>query len=283
MPLAHDPATDPVPDLPPLPTGTFCPECGYDLRGSTSPRCPECGFQLQPLRTVESQIPWAYRRELGWFRAYWRTTWRVIRRPKRFCLEMSRPVSFADSQSFRWITLLHAYVPALLGALAWVASRYARGRPLSEGDWWALGGLLLWVLLMLAALPGLASYFFQWRKLSIEQQNRAIALSYYAWAALPAVPIGLLVLLLGFELYRPPWGSTTTDALFTAAAILPLFGLFDVYVKLNTFAAQIAHETALRRFLRMGLLWMLSVLLGLLLAVVLLVPFYLLVIFHSLR
>ena len=62
-----------------------------------------------------------------------------------------------------------------------------------------------------------------------------------------------------------------------------VFGLFDAYVKLNLFAAHIAHESGLRRFLRMALLFTLSVLLGLLFAVFLLVPFYLLVIFHSLR
>ena len=53
------------PDLPPLPEGIYCLDCGYDLRGSTSARCPECGFSLELLRTGESQIPWAHRRELG--------------------------------------------------------------------------------------------------------------------------------------------------------------------------------------------------------------------------
>ncbi len=45
---------------------------------------------------------------------------------------------------------------------------------------------------MLAALPGVASYCFRPRRLSVEQQNRAIALSYYAWAPLAAAPLMLL-------------------------------------------------------------------------------------------
>ncbi len=107
--------------LAPLPEGLYCPDCGYDLRSLTSTRCPECGFGLEAVRAGESQIPWTYRRELGRFRAYWKTVWLVLRWPKQFCLEVARPVSYRDSQSFRWMTVAHAYAAVLAGSAAWAA------------------------------------------------------------------------------------------------------------------------------------------------------------------
>ncbi len=78
----------------------FCQDCGYNLRGLTGARCPECGHSLETIRALESQIPWVYRKEQGWFRAYWRTVWLVMFRQRRFCEEMARPVSFDDAQRF---------------------------------------------------------------------------------------------------------------------------------------------------------------------------------------
>ena len=70
-----------------MPEGVHCLECGYDLRGSTSPCCPECGFALELLRASESQIPWTHRRQLGFWRAYRRTVWMVTFRGRKFCAE----------------------------------------------------------------------------------------------------------------------------------------------------------------------------------------------------
>lgn len=33
------------------PDGSVCTHCGYDLRGTGSPRCPECGRLVPPRRT----------------------------------------------------------------------------------------------------------------------------------------------------------------------------------------------------------------------------------------
>ncbi|MEK7756598.1 MAG: hypothetical protein AAB385_05250, partial [Planctomycetota bacterium] len=103
-----------VDPLPEIRQDLFCQACGYNLRGLTGNRCPECGGSLDGVRSLVPQIPWMYRKEIGWFRAYWRTVWFVMVRQARFCDEMARPVSFRDSQLFRWMTVLLVSIPSAL-------------------------------------------------------------------------------------------------------------------------------------------------------------------------
>ena len=184
------PMAEPTPDTArsPIPVGVYCPDCGYDLRSSTSDRCPECGFALDVLRTRESLIPWSHRQQLGWFGAYWKTVWQVARRPKKFSLEMLRQVSYADSQSFRWVTLLHAYLPILAASIAWLAVKCVTGRG-GSGTVFIFAHVQFSALWLLVLLPGAGSYGFQLPGLSVDHQNRAIALSYYAWTPLAFMPL----------------------------------------------------------------------------------------------
>jgi len=39
---------------------TYCPACGYDLRGAANQRCSECGANVG--RGISSRIPWVQRR-----------------------------------------------------------------------------------------------------------------------------------------------------------------------------------------------------------------------------
>jgi len=266
----------------PLPVGIVCPDCGYDLRGSTSARCSECGFALDVLRVRETLIPWSHRRELGWLRAYWKTVWLVLRYPKRFCLEMARPVSYADSRSFRWVTTAHAYLPILTMSTLWCTFVYVKG--LGGGEWlyWLHGSLQVWALLFLVLLPGLASYFFQPRTLTVEQQNRAIALSYYAWAPLAFTPLALLVYIPRVLLWTSR-GSVREDALRVVSGLIPLaLGAF-AYLSLVGLAKRTLRQKGWTGFVRQAMLELLSVALALLLVLIPLGAFYLLVIYDSLR
>lgn len=92
----------------------FCPQCDYSLRGLSSERCPECGFAVPEVLAGESVIPWIHRTTLGFWRAYWRTVWMATFRQRRLRNVMARPVSFAESQKFRWVTILFAYLPLVL-------------------------------------------------------------------------------------------------------------------------------------------------------------------------
>ena len=192
--------TPPIPAVASLPTisqDLFCQTCGYNLRGLTGNRCPECGGSLDGVRSLIPRIPWGYRKELGWWRAYWRTVWFVMFRQARFCDEMARPVSFRDSQSFRWVTVLLVGIPDLLPILAyyltWKAQPFHNEleSQLLAAGWPLLIPYLCW-LLFLAAATGVPSYFFHPKDIPIEQQNRAIALSYYACGPLAFLIIPLL-------------------------------------------------------------------------------------------
>ncbi len=195
-----DTAAAPTPQSTAIPDDLFCPQCGYNLRGLTSDRCPECGHSIEGVRPLTSGIPWVHRKQLGSFRAYWKTVWLVMFNQKRLCDEIAHPVSYADSQSFRWITILHAYLPVLLVTVAYgmflpailLVHWFLDGR---LQDVCPRAGLHLCFVLFLAASTGVPSYFFQPRGVLVSLQNRAIALSYYASAPLALTFVPVLALM----------------------------------------------------------------------------------------
>ena len=181
----------------------YCPDCGYSLRGLTSARCPECGLLLDFIESDTPIIPWERRADSDWFRAYWQTVRLVVLRRSVFCRAFYSPVSYAHAQAFRWVSMLHVYIPLLLwlGVVQYV---YPNMLPMvaDETGWWFVVFVCGCVLLALLALTGIPSYFFQPRYLSVKQQNRAIALSYYgcaplALAAPMLIALGVLAVLGG--------------------------------------------------------------------------------------
>ena len=200
------PDTQPKVTVDPLPTiaqDLFCQTCGYNLRGLTGNRCPECGGSLDGVRSLVPQIPWVNRKETGWFRAYWRTVRFVMFRQASFCDEMARPVSYSDCQSFRWVTLLSVALPSLFPPLVLYLTREpqpfrfsnnlvsASSAAIAAG--WPLLVFYVCCLLFLAAATGVPSYFFHPRDIPVEQQNRAIALSYYACGPLVFLTLPILM------------------------------------------------------------------------------------------
>lgn len=181
-------AQRPAQNATPYPDDLYCPECGYSLRGLTSARCPECGLSLEFIRSDAPLIPWERRRQLGRLRAYWQTVFQVLFRTKRFCRASCRPVSHPDAQRFRWVTILHVYLPALavLPVAHWANPNMLRDA-VEETSGWFVTLVGAWVLPTLLVLTGLPSYLFHPRRLTTAQQNRAVALSYYGTA-----PLGLL-------------------------------------------------------------------------------------------
>jgi len=220
-----------APSLPAIEFDVFCQECSYNLRGLTGDRCPECGDSLAGLRSRVSGLPWTHRREAGRLKAYWKTVYLVVFRRKRFCSEMIRPVDYADGQRFRWVTILHVIVPVVV-FLATLAVR-PRGRlffltHLNELSGavraslpWSLLVFPVLCILFLAGGTGIPSYFFHPRELPVELQNRAIAMSYYAQAALAfaIVPLGCLI---AASALPPPFEPSATWLICFAAA---LFGV----------------------------------------------------------
>jgi hypothetical protein len=166
----------------------YCPACGYNLRGLPEYRCPECGGEFDVGELVVSQIPWAHRRVLGRFRAYWKTVLMVMFNNRRFCQETAGPVSYGDSQSFRWVTVLHIYFPLAVLTFAYYVLG-ERSLYVVLGDVWQTVGLHITLLLTAGVATGFPSYFFHPRSIPVERQNRAVALSYYACGPMAWTPL----------------------------------------------------------------------------------------------
>lgn len=197
-----DTAADQGPRSRSLSEGLFCPECGYDLRGAASERCPECGLKIDREAMSVSRIPWVHRREIGRFRAYWRTTWIVMVLRRRLVGEMNRPITIADARRFWLVTVLLAWLPIAAWAVGLAVANFeprdfragVRLGYLLEAGIFAAGMLAVWLFLLLAT--GSMSNWFVSETFEGDRQDRAIALSYYtcaplAWLWLPAA-LGLL-------------------------------------------------------------------------------------------
>ncbi len=193
---------------------TYCWRCGYNLRRLASKICPECALGLEDYQRVESIIPWVHRRDLGRCRAYWQTFRLLTFQSRRLGSEVVRTVSYGDAQSFRWITVAHAFV-ALIAIVILFYVAYPPAAVLEaheplvafgflQGDdiplllkayaaVWPIGVMLFCVVLTFAAVTAIPSYFFHPKVLSIRHQNSLISLSYYACAPLAAGAVGLVI------------------------------------------------------------------------------------------
>jgi hypothetical protein len=197
-------------------TGLVCPGCGYDLRGIDSGQCPECGLAIDRAGMSVARIPWSHRKSLGRWKAYWRTNLLVIFRPRRLAEEVARPVSFADAQRFRHMTVFLAWLPMLLTYAGIVIFNWREATaglhiPTARLGWFLeaaclIAGLVaLWLALLM--ITGVGSYFYHPASLPIKQQNRGIALSYYtcaplAWLWVPGLAGTISAVMAGQE-----WGQ----------------------------------------------------------------------------
>ncbi|MBU0617201.1 MAG: hypothetical protein KKI02_05755 [Planctomycetes bacterium] len=259
----------------------FCPDCGYSLRGLTSERCPECGLKLDFIESEVSLIPWERRREIGRLRAYWQTVLLVMFRNKVFCRAAYRPVGYHDARSFRWVSILHAYGPALLclGVLHLLHPDLLPGAA-DEYGWWLIGLNWVCVLLALLAFTGMPSYFFHPRSLPMARQNRAVALSYYGCAPLALGP----VMLLGFIIGAAVWGTGKHEYLTGLIAALVQVSILIWCWELWSRLAQRAFIGSGRRLLMtwsLPVLWLLVG--GLILVGLPAIAYFLAIVFYGLR
>lgn len=205
LPRVSAPAPDPL--------ELFCPSCGYDLRGSPNDTCPECGGTFDRAAMAVSAIPWEHRRSLGGWRAFWRTALIATYRPGRWVSEAAKDLSYPAAQRFRWTVVFLSWLAV---AVPLVVEQIRDGRnaafdrmivdtligpPLTGGTTgvptplrdlaacWLIGDATPFVsagclLLFLAAVSGVGTYWFHPKSISVERQNRSIALGYYASAPL---------------------------------------------------------------------------------------------------
>lgn len=200
----------------------FCPGCGYDLRGIASERCPECGLGTDQAVWATSMIPWVHRRRIGRARAYFKTMLLVMRRPRTLAAEAARPVALADALMFRRVTTLLAAAPCAAAAI-FVAfySDALVGVFRQPGEFAAelfvLPVILAAIWFFFFTITGVQSYWFHPSSIPIVQQNRAIAISYYASAPIALTPIALF--LAGVVSQTEPWVERYRSLWFLPPAV----------------------------------------------------------------
>jgi len=153
-----------------------------------------------------------------------------------------RPVSYRDAQWFRWVTILHVYLPVLLATIGLYVfpPSWSSGYALIDEAYeivWPVVTLNVALVLVVAAVTGLPSYFFHERDLPIERENRAISLTYYASAPLAWTPAMLLLVVGGYLLTSvfhwlqdPPTLLDLSIALFMAVGVLMMLAIPTIWL-----------------------------------------------------
>ena len=162
----------------------------------------------------------------------------VMFHPRKFAEEMNRPLTYESARAFQIITVTLVW----LVIAAWIA--YAGSfefRPKFRGPG-ALGWVLETVIFaaavlsmwpMLLMITRAATYWFQPAHMSIERQNRAIALSYYACASLAWLwlPSAMVVMFMVIDSLGARGILEQVSLVLTILAeLVVLFILIDWYV-----------------------------------------------------
>jgi hypothetical protein len=241
----------------------YCPECDYNLTGIVNPSCPECGKSLDLENLHKPLIPWVHRHEIGRVRAYWQTVWMVMFKNRRLCREMAKPVSYADAQQFRRVTIVGASLAVCFLIAGGFIMLY-----LSLEMFWPLAiaiTLSLSTLLFIFVATHTHTVWFHPRHWPVEKQNRAIALSYYAVAPWSLSVIGLLFtwffnMTLDVDLLSWPsdWTNAVFLLLFWAAGSCVLAGMiysWTIPVRMAVHVIQLSTWSRVFMFIALPALW----------------------------
>ncbi len=217
----------------------YCPYCSYDLRALTGEACPECGGAVDEVSLRAVQVPWQSRREIGKVRALVRTALRVTFRTKRFCYAVSRPVSYADARGFQRRMVLLLWLGLLLPVvtMAIVNDRFLTD-DLGLIRWFPVSCLLaglFGLILFLFLATGVHTYWLHPKHLSVERQNRAVALGYYACGPLLLTVLSILPITAGI-VYGNYWvGSRASSLQAIVLSGLVGVGILMVVVGVTSF------------------------------------------------
>ena len=200
----------------PVDADLLCGHCGQNLRGVSSDRCPECGHRFDRARTLGANIPWEQRRRLGRFRAYWRTV-RLITFHGPAQTDDAE-VTLKAARSFRsWtLELVCLTMVALIifwreneptlnsrNQTLWLNFRFLNATELPKmfRNTWFFCTFLIAVVLWINTTITVCDWFFHPKRLSLDEQRRAVARSCYSIAPLAWIPVLALlaVLFLGVE------------------------------------------------------------------------------------
>ena len=204
MPMPMTPLP-PKTEAPPLTVDAdlLCGHCGQNLRGVASGRCPECGRRFDRARILTAVIPWEQRRQIGRFKAYWRTAHLITLRGP--AITDGAEMTLRSARSFRRWTLLMVCLTVIAPILVWKlndSGNRSASRSLfniqvpgpSElsqifRNSWFFGTSMVVLCLWIIAAIGISDWFFQSRRFSPAEQSRALARSCYSIAPLASMPV----------------------------------------------------------------------------------------------
>jgi hypothetical protein len=188
----------------------FCIGCGYNLRALVSEQCPECGL---PVNTADgAAIPWEGRKDLGIWRAFWRTAAEGVVHTQRLSRAVGRPVDGKSAVLFRGIVAVLTALPlfALFAAVvsenwgipglsAWQAHAPWMFSPSYPAAWepmllWSAGATIwpVWPIGMFiaaflcASVPG---WMIRGTGIPLQMRGRAVLASVYLFAPLILIAI----------------------------------------------------------------------------------------------
>ena len=178
----------------------FCEGCGYSLAGIVAARCPECGRAYDPSELPFARIPWLHRARIGRLRAYWATVRMILFHPRRFALELCRPVriSAGDARLFRGVTLRIALLSMLLTTVSVVAMKLTQLTPRPSVE-----AITLPVLITVIFTAAFAVFLvlatdmplFIWKGLPSRPPNELAPVHHYAAAPLALTPLMALLVI----------------------------------------------------------------------------------------
>ena len=235
MPSSPNPTIDPAPL--PIDADLLCGHCGQNLRGVASERCPECGGRFDRSRILTAVIPWEQRRQIGRFKAYWRTARLITFRGP--AITDGGNVTLRSARNFRRWTLLMVCLTVLPPILIWKLNDSGNGSvsrslvnirfpdlsdlPEMFRNSWFFGTSMVALCLWIIAATGMCEWFFQSRRFSPAEQRRAVARSCYSIAPLAWMPVFAL---LAFLFLSVELSYDRVPAVFYPAALI--FGTMAV-------------------------------------------------------
>jgi hypothetical protein len=244
--------------------GTYCPACGYDLRGTLGENCSECGTPIERNHAKVCRIPWVYRRYRGTLNAYVCTLSMASFKPWSLARESKNRLSSSDARSYHRITVFFS----TLIATALIAGSFSLGdhsmQRLDEGSFWvaptsaildrwwavipfaaAVGLSIITVLACFRVLLGLGSTGWACRRLHrICFYDSGMAL----WEAV-LLGLGYAGICLQQQIDRTHWGNNIrfiSPYLPAICTVLALLAVCAVYVPGITLVLRTGRRKALR-------------------------------------
>ena len=260
--------------------------CGYDLRGTPAGLCPECGCEITVLS--DSPIPWAHRKAIGRWTAFWRTVRLAIRRPRALIEAATLPIDYRDAQHFRrlvitWLWLwgsaamISIYICAKLPSisLSMIEPTQAGQRGFAVAIFFASGILLppvpiIGLLITLVLGSTSAGFFARPQNVPVWLRNRAVALTRYTLAPLMlmAIAIAAAAVVIDLSIDGPtsffPWNLMYLSVIGGAIALMISVVLYAVNtVRVSVAVLQAGVGRVVATLLGMAAIWIGSLVIGL--------------------